>query len=63
MKKNLLGLILLVSSSAFSQWNSVDFSMSFVTDLNQQDDMFQVKINPNLLDSIGRVTVMIYHSE
>ncbi|WP_343631141.1 hypothetical protein [Fluviicola sp.] len=72
MKKILLGLILFVSSSAFSQLDSVDFTMSFVTNpsftggLDEaalQSDILQVKVNQDLLDSIGRISVVIYHSE
>ncbi|WP_430405219.1 hypothetical protein [Fluviicola sp.] len=72
MKKILLGLILLVSSSTFSQLDSVDFSMSFVTNPTftagldstaLEGEIFQVKINQDLLDSIGRISVVIYHSE
>jgi hypothetical protein len=69
MKKILLGLILLVSAPAFTQLDSVDFSMSFVTNptftagLDEtalQSDIFQVKVFLNDADYVGKVLVMIY---
>lgn len=69
MKKILLGLILLVSSSAFSQLDSVDFSMSFVMNptftagLDEaalQSDVLQVKVFLNDTDYVGKLIVMIY---
>ncbi len=63
MKKILFGLILFVSSTSFSQLDSVNFSMAFVGNPTQEGDLFRIQIDPNLLDSIGRLSVMIYHSE
>jgi hypothetical protein len=69
MKKILLGLILLVSSSAFSQLDSVDFSMSFVNnpvftagldEVDQQGNVFQVKVFLNDVDYTGKLIVMVY---
>ena len=74
MKQILLGLVLFVSSTTFSQLDSVDFSMSFVTnpvftvDLDEyalQGEIFQVSVslNGSDLDSLGILTVMIYDLE
>ena len=72
MKKILFGLILLVSSSTFSQLDSVDFSMSFVTnptftagldEVAQQGDIFQIKVFLNDLDYVGKLIVMVYDQQ
>lgn len=72
MKKILIGLILLVSFPTLSQSDSIDFSMAFVTNpvftagldsSVMEGNILQVKIDQNLLDSIGRISVMIYHSD
>jgi len=69
MKKILLGLMLIASSFAFSQLDSVDFSMSFVNnptftagldEVSQQGDVFQVKVSLNDVDYVGKLIVMIY---
>lgn len=69
MKKILLGLVLLVSSTTFAQLDSVDFSMSFVhnpsftaglDEVAQQGDVFQVKVSLNDVDYVGKLIVMIY---
>lgn len=69
MKKILLGLILLVSSTTFSQLDSLDFSMSFVTnptftpglnEVSQQGEIFQVKVFVNDADYVGKLIVMVY---
>lgn len=69
MKKIFLGLILLVSSTTFSQMDSIEFSMSFVTNptftagldsTSKNGDVFQVRIPIADLDSIGQLTLMIY---
>lgn len=69
MKKILFGFLLLVSSSSFSQLDSVNFSMSFVTnptftagldEVAQQGDVFQVKVFVNDADFVGKLIVMVY---
>lgn len=71
MKKFLFGLILFVSSTTFSQLDSVDFSMSFVTnptftagldEAAQQGDIFQVSVTLNNInaDSLSTLSIMIY---
>lgn len=69
MKKILLGLVLLVSFPSLSQLDSVDFSMSFVTnpsftagldEVAQQGDIFQVRVYLNDADYVGKLIVMIY---
>lgn len=69
MKKILLGFILFVYSSGFSQLSNLDFSMSFATNpaftagldiVDRQGDIFQVKISANDLNAIGELTVMVY---
>ncbi len=61
--------MLLVSSTTFSQLDSLDFSMSFVTnpvfnaglnELDQQGEIFQVKVFVNDADYVGKLIVMIY---
>ncbi|MNU67256.1 hypothetical protein D3C71_565900 [compost metagenome] len=69
MKKILFGLMLLVSSTTFSQLDSLDFSMSFVTnptftpgldEVSQQGEIFQVKVFVNDADYVGKLIVMVY---
>lgn len=69
MKQFLFGLMLLVSSATFSQLDSVNFSMSFVTNpafsagLDQtdlQEPVFQVKVSVNDVDYVGKLIVMVY---
>lgn len=69
MKKILFGLMLFVSSTTFSQLDSLDFSMAFVTNppftagldsVDQQGTIFQVKVFVNEPDSVGMITVMVY---
>ncbi|WP_300662351.1 hypothetical protein [Fluviicola sp.] len=69
MKKILFGLMLLVSSTTFSQLDSLDFSMSFVTnpaftpgldDVSKQGNIFQVKVFVNDADYVGKLIVMVY---
>ena len=69
MKKILFGLILLVSSTTFSQLDSLDFSMSFVTnpvftpgldEVSKQGKIFQVKVFVNDADYVGKLIVMVY---
>jgi hypothetical protein len=69
MKKALLGLMLIVSTTTFAQLDSVDFSMSFVTnpaftagldEIAQEGDIFQVTVFLNDADYIGKVIVMVY---
>lgn len=69
MKKILFGLMLLVSSTTFSQLDSLDFSMSFVTnptftpgldDVSKQGNIFQVKVFVNDADYVGKLLVMVY---
>lgn len=69
MKKILVGLMLLVSSTTFSQLDSLDFSMLFTTnpvfnvglnELDQQGEIFQVKVLVNDADYVGKLVVMVY---
>lgn len=69
MKKILFGLMLLVSSATFSQLDSVDFSMSFLTNpsfnagldsADLQAPVFQVKVHVNDPDYVGKLIVMVY---
>lgn len=69
MKKILFGLMLLVSSTTFSQLDSLDFSMSFVTnpvfspgldEVDRQGTIFQVKVFVNDADFVGKLLVMVY---
>lgn len=69
MKKILFGLMLLVSSTTFSQLDSLDFSMSFVSNptftpgldpVSQQGEIFQVKVFVNDADYVGKLIVMVY---
>nr|WP_294859519.1 hypothetical protein [uncultured Fluviicola sp.] len=64
MKKILTGLVLLVTFPTLSQSDSVDFSMSFVTnptftagldEVSQQGDVFQVSVSLNELNFIGQL--------
>lgn len=68
MKKILFGLMLFVSSTTFSQLDSLDFSMSFVTNpafspglapMSRQGEIFQVKVFVNDADSVGKLFVMV----
>lgn len=72
MKKILTGLMLLLSSTTFSQLDSVDFSMSFVTNptftagldtVSQEGDIFQVKVSLNDVDYVGKLLVMVYDQQ
>ena len=69
MKKILFGLVLLVSFPSFSQLDSVDFSMSFVTNpsftagldaADLESDIFKVNVFLNDVDYVGKVMVMVY---
>lgn len=69
MKKILLGLMLLASSATFSQLDSLDFSMAFVTNPpftagldpgTQESDIFQVRVFVNDVDFVGKLLVMVY---
>ncbi|WP_343633902.1 hypothetical protein [Fluviicola sp.] len=68
MKQILLGFILLVYSSVFSQSTSIDFSMSFainpsftpgLDEIDRQGSIFQVKITATDLNDIGEFTVIV----
>jgi hypothetical protein len=72
MKKILFGLILFVSSTSFSQLDSVNFSMAFVTnptftagldEVAQQGNVFQVKVFLNDVDYVGKLIVMVYDQQ
>lgn len=61
--------MLLVSSTTFSQLDSLDFSMSFVTnpaftpgldEVDRQGTVFQVKVFVNDADFVGKLLVMVY---
>lgn len=69
MKKILFGLMLFVSSTTFSQLDSLDFSMSFVSNptfapgldpVSQQGEILKVKVFVNDADFVGKLLVMVY---
>lgn len=69
MKKILLGLIIIVSYSAFSQSSNNDFSMAFAKNPSftagldktaQQGNIFQVKVQLKDVNQTGQLIVMVY---
>lgn len=66
---NLIVALIVLSFSANAQLDSVDFTMSFVTnptftagldEASQQGDIFQVSVYVNDPDFVGKLLVMVY---